>query len=106
MLVLKARLPSVAATPFNPPPMRIGHAIALAAEGFRLFLKLLARVDEHNVPLVADRLVISQQPDVGEDTGVVEKLVREHDDGVEPVVLQNPAADLAFARSAIAIGEG
>ena len=57
-------------------------------------------------PLMAGGLFVSQQPDVGENAGVVEKLVGQHDDGVEPVVLQNPAADFALARAAVAIGEG
>ena len=46
------------------------------------------------------------KPDVGEDAGVVEKLVGEHDDGIQPVVFQNPAADFALARTAVAIGKG
>ena len=86
--------------------MGIGDAVALVAEGFRLFLELLAGVDEHHAAAMAGGLVVSQQPDVGEDAGVVEKLVGQHDDGVEPVVLQNPAADFALARAAVAVGEG
>ena len=55
---------------------------------------------------MAGGLVVPQQPDVGEDAGVVEELVGQHDDGVEPVVLQNPAADFALAGAAVAIGKG
>ena len=86
-------------------PVRVGDAVALVAEGLRLFLELLAGVDEHHAALMAGGLFVPQQPDVGEDAGVVEKLVGQHDDGVEPVVLQNPAADFALARAAVAIGE-
>ena len=76
--------------------MRIGHAVAFVAEGFRLFLELLPGINEHHSAAVAGGLLVSKQPDVGEDAGVVEKLVGQHDDGVEPVVLQNPAADFAL----------
>jgi hypothetical protein len=38
----------------------------------------------------------------GEDAGVVEKLVRQRHDGVEPVVLDDPAADVGRPRSGIA----
>ena len=106
VLVGVASLPSVAVALLNPLPVRIGHPVALVAEGFRLFLELLAGVDDHHAPTMAGRLFVSQQPDVGEDAGVVEKLVGQHDDGVEPVVLQNPAADLALAGTAVAVGEG
>ena len=44
------------------------------------------RVDQHDAAPVAGGLLISQQPDVGEDAGVVKELVGEHDDGVKPVV--------------------
>ncbi len=56
--------------------------------------------------MVRRRLVVPQQPDVGEDAGVVEELVGQHDNSVEPVVLQDPAADLALARAAVAVGKG
>ena len=85
--------------------MGVRHAVAFVAEGFRLLLELLAGVDEHHPPSMAGGLVVSQQPDVGEDAGVVEQLVGQHDDGVEPVVLQNPAADFALARAAVAVGK-
>ena len=85
--------------------MSIGHAIAFVPKVFWLFLELLARVNQHHAPAMAGGLVVSQQPDVGEDAGVVEQLVGQHDDGVEPVVLQNPAADFALARAAVAVRE-
>ena len=85
--------------------MGVRHPVAFVGEGFWLFLELLARVNEHHAPAVAGGLVVSQQPDVGEDAGVVENLVGQHDDGVKPVVLQNPAADFALARAAVAVGE-
>jgi len=85
--------------------VRVGDAIAFVPEGFWHFLKLLACVLEHHAPAMDGRLVVSQQPDVGEDTGVVKQLVGQHDDGIEPVVLQNPAADLALARATVASAE-
>ena len=47
-------------------------------------------------------LAVGQHPDVGGDAGVVEELLRQGDDGFQPVVLQNPAADFALAAAGIA----
>ena len=105
VLVGETGFPAFVVTLLDPLPVSVGHPVAFVAEGFRLFLELLAGVDEHHAPAMAGGLLVSQQPDVGEDAGVVEKLVGQHDDGVEPVVLQNPAADFALARAAVAIGE-
>ena len=42
------------------------------------------------------------EPDIGEDAGVVEKLVGQRHDAVEPVVLDDPAADVGRPRSGVA----
>ena len=97
--------PTAAVASFDPLAVSVRHAVAFVGESLGLLLELLPSVDEHHPPAMVLRLVVSQQPDVGEDAGVVEKLVGQHDDGVEPVVLQNPAPDLALARAAVAIRE-
>jgi hypothetical protein len=48
---------------------------------------LLAGVDWHDAALMVSWLAISQQPDVSEDAGVVEKLIWKHHNCIEPVVL-------------------
>ena len=87
----------------DPGAVGIGDAVAFVAEGFRLLLKLLAGINKHDAACMAGGLVIPQQPDVGEDASIIEQLVGQHDDGIQPVVLQDPAADLALARAAVAI---
>jgi hypothetical protein len=42
-------------------------------------------------------LPVGDDPEVGGDAGVVEELVGQGDDGFEPVVLDDPAADLGLA---------
>src|SRR5205823_14186322 len=48
------------------------------------------------------RLVVREHPYVGADAGVVEELVRQRDDGLQPVVLDDPPANLALARARVA----
>ena len=47
-------------------------------------------------------LAVRHHPDIGEYAGVVEKLVGQRHDGVEPVVLDDPAADVGRPRSGVA----
>ena len=52
------------------------------------------------------RLAVAEHPDVGGDAGVVEHVERQGDDGLEPVVLDDPAADVALALPGVACEEG
>ena len=54
------------------------------------------------LPLRSAGLVLAKHPDVGADAGVVKKLLRQRDQGFEVIVLQDPAADLAFAGAGVA----
>jgi hypothetical protein len=47
-------------------------------------------------------LAVGEHPDVGGDAGVVEHVQRQGDDGLEPVVLDDPAADVALALAGVA----
>ena len=47
-------------------------------------------------------LAVGEHPDVGGDAGVVEELVGQGDDGLQPVVLDDPLADVALAAAGIA----
>src|SRR5690606_38482526 len=49
---------------------------------------------------------VGYDPDVGADAGVVEHRLRQRDDGLEPVVLEEPPADLALARARAAREHG
>ena len=50
-------------------------------------------------------LAIGDHPYVSGDTRVIEHVERQGDDGLEPVVLDDPAADVAFALSGVASEE-
>jgi hypothetical protein len=102
VFIVESGFPALALTLHNPLPVNIRHAVALVPEGFWLFLKLPAGVNDHHAPAMSGGLLVSKQPDERKNAGVVEKLIGQHDDGVEPVVLQNPAADFALSRSAVA----
>ena len=45
---------------------------------------------------------IGEHPDIGRDAGVVEHVQRQGDDGLQPVILDDPAPDVAFALACIA----
>src|SRR5439155_23784922 len=55
------------------------------------------RVDELNFSPSLGRLAIGEYPDVGGNARVVEKLLRQRDQRLEPVGFQNEASDLTLA---------
>ena len=63
---------------------------------------VLAGVDQLDLAPALGRLAVGHDPEVGGDPGVVEELVGQGDDGFEPVVLDDPAADLGLARASSA----
>src|SRR6185312_4974380 len=97
VLVCIARLPTIAVALFDPLTVHIGHAIALIAECLWLFLELFACIDDHDAPTMRRWLFISQQPDISEDASVIEHLIRQHHDGIQPIILQNPTTDFALS---------
>ena len=63
-------------------------------------------VDQLDLALAVGGFLVGDQPDVGVDAGVVEELIGQGDDGVEPVVLDDPAADVALAATGVTGEEG
>ena len=59
-------------------------------------------VDQLDTPFSGFRLGVGQQPDIGGDTGVVEQVVRQLDDGIQHVVFDDVAADVGFAATRVA----
>ena len=59
-------------------------------------------VDELHLALAVLGLAVGEHPDVGGDAGVVEHVQRQGDDGLQPVVLDDPAADVALALAGVA----
>ncbi len=74
-----------------------GHFLALLAEALTHLREALPGIDELHLALPARALAVGDDPEVGGDAGVVEELVGQGDHGLEPVVLDDPAADLALA---------
>ena len=54
------------------------------------------------LPLRSGLLAVGEHPDVGGDAGVVEELIGQGHDGFQPVVFDDPLADVAFAAARIA----
>ena len=61
----------------------------------------LRGVDQLNLAFAMRRLAVGKHPDVGGDAGVVEEVQRQCNDGLQPVVLDDPAADVALALTGI-----
>ena len=59
----------------------------------------------HLAPAVLG-LAVAEHPDVGGDAGVVEHVERQGDDRLQPVVLDDPAADVALALAGVAGEQG
>lgn len=58
-------------------------------------------IDELDLPLALGALSVRDYSDIGENPGVVEKLVRQCDDAIQSIVLDDPAADVALAGARI-----
>ena len=66
----------------------------------------IARIKKLDLALAPLLLAVGDDPDVGADTGVVEHLLGQGDDALDPVVLDDPLADVALARARAAGKEG
>ena len=81
-----------------------------AAESSQFFLprflrsgsEPLRRVDQLHLAAAVLGLAVREHPDVGRDAGVVEHVQRQGDDRLEPVVLDDVAADVALALARVA----
>ena len=63
-------------------------------------------VDELDLPLALRAFAVGEHPDIGGDAGVVEHVQGQGDDRFQPVVLDDPAADIALALTGVAGEEG
>ena len=73
--------------------------VALVAQALPHLREQLAGIDELDLAPALGLLAVGDDPEVGADPGVVEELVGQGDDPLEPVVLDDPAPDLALARA-------
>ncbi|MNC38153.1 hypothetical protein D3C75_867450 [compost metagenome] len=81
--------------------MLIRELVALVAQALIHFLEMTGAVDQLHFALAMRRLLVGDDPDVGIDTGVVEHLVWQGDDGVQHVALDDPTANIGLARSCV-----
>src|SRR5689334_20903021 len=92
----------IAIQPSDISDLRLADLLALLAEALAHLREQLTGVDELDLAPTLGSLAIRDDPEVRADPGVIEELVGKGDDALEPVVLDNPAADLALARAGAA----
>ena len=88
------------------PDVHVGKLAVLVAEVLSQRLVPLRRVDELHFPPSVLGLAVAEHPDVRRDTGVVEHVERQGDNGFQPIILDDPSADVALALSGVAREEG
>ena len=74
----------------------VGHQHALVTQRLLHLGVHACRVDELDLAFAASLHWVVQNPDVGGAASVVEDVVWLRDDGIEHVVLENPAAHFQF----------
>ena len=79
-----------------------GEFAVLLAHVFAQGPEPLGGVDELHFAAPRLGLAIGKHPDVGGDAGVVEQVERQCDNGLQPIALDHPAADVALALPGIA----
>src|SRR5262249_38703086 len=79
------------------PVLRLADLAALVAEAAAHGDVEGAGVEKLDLTLTTFLLAVGNNPDVGANASVVEHLLRQGDDGFEPVVLNDPLADVALA---------
>ena len=69
---------------------------------FPEFAVKLSGINQLNLSLAVRNLVVAEYPDLGGNSGIVKQVVGHLHDGFEPIVLDDVAANIAFATSSIA----
>ena len=80
----------------------LGQLAVLLAEVLPERLEPLCGIDQLHLASALRRLAVAQHPHVGGDARVVEQVERQGHDRLQPVVLENPAADVALALAGVA----
>src|SRR5699024_2644664 len=75
--------------------------VALVIETFLHTPAKVRAINQLHLAAPLRSLAVGNQPDIGEDAGVVEELIGQRDDGIEPVVLDNPAANIRWTGTSI-----
>ena len=85
----------------NTTDVLFGQLAVLLAQVLAQGLVPLRGVNELHAAFAVLRLPVGEHPDVGGDAGVVEHVERQGHDRLEPVVLDDPAADVALALAGV-----
>jgi hypothetical protein len=83
------------------PDVRRRDFAALVAQALAHRRPEVRRVDELHLAPARRRLAVREHPHVGRDAGVVEKLLRQRHQRVEPVIFEDPPADFALAAAGV-----
>ncbi len=92
----------------GPAGVRVADLAPLVAEALLHRHPEVAAIDELDLAFARNRpsgtgvFAVRENPEVGGDAGIVEELLGQGDDRLQPVVLDDPAADLRFARAGVA----
>ena len=62
----------------------------------------VARIKELDLALAPLFFAVGDDPDVGADAGVIKHLLGQGDDGLQPVVFDDPLAEITLARAGAA----
>lgn len=76
--------------------------ISFIAQSFTHLLIETGTVDQTHLALSANLFTIGENPNVCGNSGVIEQLVRQANNGLQQIVFDDPAADLAFTTASIA----
>src|ERR1051326_1904556 len=77
------------------------NLIAFSAERARQPLRKIHRMYQLHLTLARRRLAVGEHPYVRGKTGVVEELIRQRDNGLQPIILEDPPANFALTRPGI-----
>lgn len=80
----------------------VAELLALIAEAFLHLPREVGAVDELDLAPAVLALPAGDDPDVGGDAGIVKELIGQADDGLQHVILNDPAADVALAAARVA----
>ena len=78
---------------------------SLVTQALSSLFKALASVDELHLSLAFLAFLFGDEPDIGGDRGVVEEVIRELDDGFQPVIFKQIATDFTFSATCVTLEE-
>jgi hypothetical protein len=90
----------------DPAPVVLVQFAVLLAQVLAQRLRPRRGIDQLHLAPAVFRFVVREHPDVSGDAGVVEHIQRQRDDGLKPVVLDDPAANVRFTLAGVAGEKG